>query len=145
MPYVDSNKQSAYQVAWVQARRNAWFAENGPCVDCSSWKNLRVDHVDASQKISHLVFSWSESRRNVELAKCVPRCYPCHVVKTVAHKENARGSQIGNSVLSEDVVREARNLYATGQFTWPQLGKKFNVKHNTLRRACKDWWRHVED
>ncbi len=27
--------------------------------------------------------------------------------------------------------------------TWPELGEPFEVKHNTLRRACNNGWRHV--
>lgn len=143
MPWANVEDKRKAQNAWRAKRRADWFAENGPCVDCGSWEDLRLDHVDASTKVDHRVFSWSEARRLLELAKCVVRCQPCHVIKTRFHKENAKGSQI-SSVLTEAVVHEARELYSTKQFTWPQLGERFNVKHNTLRRACKDFWKHVE-
>lgn len=125
-------------------RRTAWFVENGPCVDCGSDENLRLDHKDASQKVSHRIWSWSDDRRLAELAKCVVRCYPCHIVKTNNCNEHTRGEQRHNAVLTAEIVREARILYSAGGVSWPQLGRMFEVKHDTLRRACKDWWQHVE-
>jgi len=145
MPYADPAKQSEYQVAWAKRRRDEWFAENGPCVDCGSWDDLRLDHVDASLKVDHKLWSWSAERRAAELEKCVARCHPCHVKKTVRCREHAYGARVNRAVLTDDVVREARQLYASGGFSWPQLGERFGVKHNTLRRACKDFWKHVED
>lgn len=67
-------------------RRIAWFAENGPCVDCGSWENLELDHDDPETKVDHAVWSWSDTRRAAELAKCKPRCHSCHAKKS--HKEN---------------------------------------------------------
>lgn len=79
-----------YQKKWyvdvMKKRREAWFAANGPCVDCGSWENLELDHDDPSSKVSHAVWSWSESRRIEELAKCKARCHRCHKKKSV--KEN---------------------------------------------------------
>ena len=34
-----------YQREWMQRRRQAWLAENGPCVRCGSWDRLEVDHA----------------------------------------------------------------------------------------------------
>lgn len=70
MPMRTKEEQREYQRLWIKRRRDAWFAENGPCAECGSWDNLRLDHVDASQKVSHNVWSWTEVRRLVELAKC---------------------------------------------------------------------------
>lgn len=79
----------AYQRRWyrevMKVRRETWFAENGPCVDCGSWDKLELDHVDPSTKENHAVWSWAESRRIAELAKCRPRCKPCHLKKTIAY------------------------------------------------------------
>lgn len=144
MPYADPKKQSEYQVLWMRRRREAWFAENGPCVDCGSWEDLELDHIDASQKLDHRIWSWSDVRRSAELAKCVVRCADCHEIKTNLNRERPRGAAFSHSVLTDGIVREARALYASGEFTWPQLGIRFEVKHDTLRRACKDFWKHVQ-
>ena len=67
----DIQKWKASQKAWyervVKARREEWFAKNGPCVDCGSWENLELDHENPKTKISHAVWSWSERRRRIEL------------------------------------------------------------------------------
>jgi hypothetical protein len=79
-----------YQKQWyvdvVKKRREAWFAANGPCVDCGSWERLELDHDDPSTKVSHVIWGWGEFRRAEELSKCKPRCYDCHKKKSV--KEN---------------------------------------------------------
>jgi hypothetical protein len=77
----------AYDREWMKKRRDAWFAVNGPCVDCGSSENLELDHDDRSDKVSHRVWSWSEERRNVELAKCVARCRKCHRAKTTEERK----------------------------------------------------------
>jgi hypothetical protein len=141
MPYSDPEVQMAYQLSWMQRRRDEWFAANGPCVDCGSGENLQLDHTDPKQKVSHRVWSWALDRREAELSKCVARCKACHLLKSA--NEKAVGEANGKSVLTEEVVREARVLYASGAYTWPQLGIRFEVKHDTLRRACKDFWQSV--
>lgn len=82
MPYKDPDKQREFGRRWTAARRKEWFDANGPCVDCGSWENLELDHVDARLKVSHNVWSWREERRLAELAKCVVRCHTDHVEKT---------------------------------------------------------------
>lgn len=77
MPYADPDKQRAYQREWTARRRDEWLADR-ECVDCGSTDRLEVDHVDAAQKVSHRIWSWSNERRLAELAKCVVRCAGCH-------------------------------------------------------------------
>lgn len=84
MPYADKAQRAAYQVEWMSRRRLAWLAENGPCANCGSTEDLEVDHVDPAQKVSHRVWSWSEARRQGELAKCQALCRTCHHRKTAA-------------------------------------------------------------
>lgn len=83
MPYKDKNKKREYDRQWMQARRQAWFAVNGPCVKCGTWENLELDHKDPSTKITHNVWSWAEERREIELAKCQVLCVACHMEKSI--------------------------------------------------------------
>ncbi len=88
MPYKDKEKQNRYQNNRLKTRRMNWLNENGPCAKCGSSENLEVDHIDPSMKETHNIWSWSEERRNVELAKCQVLCAKCHGIKT--GKENAQ-------------------------------------------------------
>ena len=90
MPFKDPVQQRAYQVAWLQQRRLAWLAENGPCADCGTWDDLEIDHRDPAQKISHRIWAWARTRREAELAKCQVLCYRCHQIKTNAQGRTKR-------------------------------------------------------
>ena len=85
MGYADPERQRQYQREWTATRKAEWLRTNGPCVDCGSWSDLEVDHVNPAEKVTHHVWSWSEGRRSAELAKCVVRCHPCHAIKTAMH------------------------------------------------------------
>ena len=88
MPYVDMERQRQAQSDWtrrvVAERRAEWFARmGGACVDCGSTTELEADHVDFRTKVSHRIWTWTKERREVELAKCAPRCRGCHLAKTL--------------------------------------------------------------
>jgi len=69
----------------MEKRRLSWIFDNGPCIDCGSWDNLQVDHIDPKMKKFNPAQVWSRITeiRALELAKCVVRCKACHLVKTV--------------------------------------------------------------
>jgi 5-methylcytosine-specific restriction endonuclease McrA len=81
MTYTGQTKND-YQKAWLAKRRDEWFTTNGPCKICGSTIDLELDHIDRATKVSHRVWSWSEERRNKELAKCQALCNACHKDKT---------------------------------------------------------------
>ncbi len=70
-----------YQSQWIQKRRKEYLAGKA-CVNCGSLERLEIDHIDPKQKVSHRVWSWSESRRIIELQKCQILCHSCHKEKT---------------------------------------------------------------
>lgn len=95
MTYKNKEQQREYQRQWMAKRRENWFAENGPCVICSSWEELELDHIDPELKETHKIWSWSKERREEELAKCQPLCVGCHAAKT--RSENLSGHGTGTS------------------------------------------------
>ncbi len=64
-------------------RRYEYFRDKF-CVKCGSVENLELDHIDPETKVNHAIWSWSEVRRNEELAKCQVLCEVCHLEKTKA-------------------------------------------------------------
>jgi hypothetical protein len=50
---------------------------------CGSTSSLELDHIDRNTKVTHRIWSWSEARRNEEIAKCQILCEDCHQSKTV--------------------------------------------------------------
>lgn len=57
----------------------------------------------------------------------------------------ARGSRNGNARLTEQIVREMRTLYATGEHSFPALGRRFGVAHSVVVDAVhRKTWRHLD-
>lgn len=84
MPITDRQAKRAYDRERYAGFRREWIAANGPCQQCGSSKDLEVDHIDPTTKLSHRVWSWSRVRREAELAKCRVLCGSCHQRKTSA-------------------------------------------------------------
>ena len=95
MPYRNKEKKKEYQRNRYKKIRQEWIKNNGPCKKCKSQHNLEVDHIDPSNKISHRIWSWSENRRNAELAKCQVLCKKCHANKSLT--ENGGKSKHGTA------------------------------------------------
>ena len=85
MPYKDANKQRAYQRAYNARRRAEWF-EGKKCALCSSVDDLELHHPDRQQKVSHRLWSWTFTRREAELAKCIVLCRSCHKAASAAQR-----------------------------------------------------------
>jgi hypothetical protein len=80
MPMATKEEQREYQRLWM-ARRRAEFFTGKACVDCGAVEDLQIDHLDPALKVSHVVWSWAQERREAELAKCVVRCRECHKIR----------------------------------------------------------------
>lgn len=124
MAYASREDQQEYQRGWLAQRRAEWLAENGPCASCGSWEGLEVDHIDRADKSASLrrstyrLWSWSEERRLVELAKCQALCRECHRAKTDV--ENSRSVVHGRPTTYDkrgcrcDPCRDAKLAYKRG-------------------------------
>jgi hypothetical protein len=142
VPYSDPDQQRAYQRDRYARCRAEWFAANGPCVDCGSQEELQLDHVDPSQKISHKIWSWSPTRREAELSKCVIRCKPCHDRKSSGEK--AVGQDNGRSKVTEVQVMEIRETYAAGGVSIHFLSAHCGVSRSAIRQIInRETWRHI--
>lgn len=143
MPYADPDRQRQFNREWIARRRAEWFA-NKACYRCGTTRNLRLDHRDPDTKVSHKVWSWSQERRDVELAKCQVLCHDCHVWKTLGCEEHAHGEQMGNAKLTDDMVREIRTRVGRGA-TKRGLAREYGVSEKLIRLVAKDAiWKHVE-
>jgi cytochrome oxidase assembly protein ShyY1 len=85
MAYATRSEQSRYQREWVAKRRADYLADKS-CVVCGTTQSLEVDHIDPAQKSSHRIWTWSDKRRNAELAKCQILCTDHHKMKTRAQR-----------------------------------------------------------
>lgn len=86
----DCRKASAdYQRERVHKRQDAYFADKA-CVKCGSREKLHNHHRDPSTKAPRFncVWTWSEAKREEELAKCDVLCASCH--STLHNKERLK-------------------------------------------------------
>jgi len=89
MGYKDPVKMRIYQRNWMRKRRKDWINANGPCKVCGSKENLEVDHINPKEKSLRPSQIWSltEAKRLVELAKCQVLCHDCHLEKTLRERK----------------------------------------------------------
>lgn len=86
MPIADPDARRRYQREWVARRRAEFFADKC-CLRCGAAAGLELHHFVPGEKVHHAIWSWSEKRRQEEIAKCVVLCRDCH---TEYHAETLR-------------------------------------------------------
>lgn len=79
---VYTKRDRANQLQWLKNKRNEYFKDK-VCCKCGSKKNLQLDHIDPSTKITHQVWNRRKEFREAELSKCQVLCHSCHKIKTV--------------------------------------------------------------
>lgn len=93
VPYKDPEQRRKYAREWIARRRAEWFADK-VCARCGVTEDLRLDHIDPRLKVDHRIWSWSQVRRDVELAKCQVLCYECHTAKTWEQMPITNGTEV---------------------------------------------------
>ena len=86
-----------YQKEWVAKRRSEFFKDK-KCEKCGSIEKLVIHHVNPKEKEANSIWSWSQKRREAELAKCVIWCEKCHIEHHAAilrNKEITHGTAGG--------------------------------------------------
>jgi hypothetical protein len=144
MGYKDKEKQREYQRLWRERRRRDWFDKNGPCIKCHSWENLEIDHIDPKLKTSHRIWSWSEKRRDRELAKCQVLCKVCHAEKSATTKP--RGENQGNSKLSDKDALQIKYLLSLDMLTYKQIADMYDVNESVVGKINRgEMWKHIPE
>lgn len=87
---LEGERKREYQREWLANRRANFFADKA-CVRCGSAEQLELDHIDPEQKVSHRIWSWSQERRDAEIAKCQVLCAECHKAKSAAYVNSILG------------------------------------------------------
>ena len=135
MPYADPERQREYSREWIARRRAAWF-EGRYCLLCGTNKDLVLHHIDPTVKVSHRIWSWSQGRRNAELAKCTTLCDPCH---HACHLPTVR-AVVGKITRETAII--IRERYQSGGITLRELGEIYRLTESTVGRIARgDTWR----
>jgi hypothetical protein len=109
MPFINLDIRRKYNREWVAKRRAEYF-KGKVCAACESMKDLQLDHIDPAEKISHSIWSWSSSRREIELRKCQVLCERCHMEKTMGEKCSAsHGDSLYRKGCRCEICKEGHN------------------------------------
>lgn len=143
MTYTGEQKRE-YQRRWLAQRRADFFADK-KCVKCGSTDRMELDHIDPATKIANNIWSWTESRRLSEIAKCQVLCHDCHIIKTRENHDKPCGERNGCAKLTDELVREIRLKYSQGEYTKRGLAREYGVDEKAVRLliANKTWFQVV--
>ncbi len=134
MPIRDKEKKREYQKDWMRKRRASFF--NGKeCKHCGSKENLELHHLNPEEKESHAIWSWRESRRNEEIAKCIVLCEKCHMEETKKYlKVFSARNKPKNTKVTDEVMEEIKSLMSRG-VRGKELYSRFPIHKTNIRRA----------
>lgn len=68
---------------------------------------LQLHHLNPEEKDSHKIWSWSQKRREAEIAKCIVLCWPCHIHY---HVEARRKDSMPTIELDAEMILIMENL-----------------------------------
>lgn len=130
MPMATPELQREYARKWMAERRRSFFQDK-KCSICASSDNLELDHIDPLTKVSHRIWSWSQPRREAEIAKCRIVCKPCHDVKS--RTEHPCGELNSRAKLSDSDVDQIRTDFRRG-VSPKELAEKYSVHIRTIQK-----------
>jgi len=122
----------AYWRRWMKMRRDRFF--NGKsCVQCDSVEKLELDHIDPKDKVTNLIWSWSQERQDIETAKCQVLCKVCHKKKSdeyfrVTYKGRAHPAC---RVLTKEQYNEVLSYKRKGLFN-REIAEKLNTTRGVI-------------
>lgn len=93
-------------------------------------KNPTIDHIDGDMSNNHINnLQWLDRSENT--AK--------------SHKTKPRlGIDHGRSKLSEQDIKEIREIYLSGKYTLASLGRKYRVSYQHIKRIVTNkQWQHI--
>lgn len=142
MPIKDPELKRKYHREWMAKRRAEYFKDKY-CVQCNSTQNLELDHIDRKTKEHHAIWSWSQVRREAELAKCQVLCRECHLQKTKKEHSMVRGSQTSQAKLTEENARKIKEEYQSG-ISGIELATKYGINKSNIYRLLRgETWTHI--
>jgi 5-methylcytosine-specific restriction endonuclease McrA len=142
----DIEKYRKFQREWI-AKRRADFFEGKSCIKCNSTKRLELDHIDRANKVSNSIWSWKESRRLEEIAKCQILCYHCHKEKTGLENSERepphKGEKCNLAKLTEADVLEIRRLIDL-KYKHKVIAEMFGIARNSVSNIkTRKSWAHI--
>ncbi len=108
---------------------------------CGSHKNLEIDHIDPTGKITSKMWHYGKAFRARELAKCQVLCRPCHVLKSVGEQ----GFDLqGPTHLPDATVRAIREMKRDENLGYKRISKRLGLSPWRVKTVLQGRsYRHV--
>jgi len=98
-------------------------------------EGIQVNHINGIKTDNRL--------ENLEY--CTPSENILHFIRVLGDPNRAYGEKSGKAKLTNDKVREIRQLYATGQYWQLDLARQYSISRSALGAIVHyRTWRHIE-
>ena len=104
----------------------------------------QVNHIDGNKLNNSLDnLEWVTCKENINHATKIGLS---RKRKTGEWKSPRKGNSHHNRRISEEIVKEAKELYATGKYSYRELGEKYGVHLSTIAYAINGtWWKCTKE
>lgn len=101
---------------------------------------LDVNHIDGNKLNNHYTnLEWCTRSHNIQHA------YDNNLSKRRTGHKTSVGSKNAMAKVNEELVREIRVKYATGNYTYKQIGDELNLNQATIGYiVIRHTWKHVD-
>jgi hypothetical protein len=130
--YCDGSLRRSHRVSFAIAN-GAIEPGRDICHTCDNPACVRPDHLFAGTRSENMRDSWNKGRNVFQRKK--PRVVP--------HKRMPRGEQVQGATLTDEMVREMRDIHSRG-FALKDIAAWYGKGYQSVRSAViRETWKHV--
>lgn len=140
---------------YILAHRLAWFLEMGEIPQgmgvlhkCDNRKCTRIDHLFLGDQKANGEDMAAKNRSGSKGEKAWQRRHPERIMRGKDHprwgKDGLKGESHPSSKLNDEKVVSILTMYATGDYSYPEIASVFSVSNGTVQQIIqRKIWSHI--